>query len=250
MMVMFAGVPLRATCYDVKVTPDGKFDRDFYTNPVDGIRVGLRARNALSNLPYVVDHANNGENMLVAQSNAVYMFLGRRLNLLGDGGDADLARCEQLLCELMDLRNNMIKKAYPVGDQKDECRQLIEEQVSPNGSLAKLEKWLAAKAVAGGDPNYLVGDRASAPDFHAWEMLDQYTAMARFHNLPEPLDELPLLRGLYDNFAALPQNQKYFASPLAKLPFNQKNAKFGGTPEMTTWTTGQEYDFADVSGLY
>ena len=132
-MVMAAGVRLKATCHDVKPTADGGYDRSDYLSQ----RVALREKNALANLPYVIDEHGT----LVAQTNACFLYLGRRLDMLGDGSDDDVSKCEQLLCEAMDLRNNMTRIAYTTGDQIDACRQLIDGQKS-EGSLRKLENWL------------------------------------------------------------------------------------------------------------
>ena len=61
----------------------------------------LKAKNPLINLPYVVD----GE-VVVSQSNACLSYLGRKLGLWG-GNEAEVSLCEQLLCEIMDLRNKV-----------------------------------------------------------------------------------------------------------------------------------------------
>ena len=51
MMVMFAGAPLKAACYDLVPKEGGGFDPSawFDTKPA------LRAKNPLMNLPYVID---------------------------------------------------------------------------------------------------------------------------------------------------------------------------------------------------
>ena len=195
-MVLAAGVRLRATCHDMKATPDGKYDRSDYVET----RLALREKNPLANLPYVIDEHGT----LITQTNACLMYLGRRFDMLGDGSAADVTNCEQLLCEAMDLRGSMTRNAYGKGDQVDACQQVLEGQTS-GGSMRKLENWLKAKTA--GSKLYFVGSKLSAPDFHIWEQLDQYTAMADHHKLAAPLDGLPYLKAFYNNFRSLPQNQ-------------------------------------------
>lgn len=97
----------------------------------------------------------------------------------------------------------------------------------------------------------------SAPDFHIWEMLNQYTKMANHHGLDAPLNALPYLKAFYNNFSTLSQNQAYLTSTLhTTLPLNQKMAKFGGAKNGGIWdhetmTEGSEYyDFANISGVF
>ena len=242
MMVMAAGVPLKATCYDVvpkSAESGGGWDLAHY----HAARPGLRAENALANLPYVRDG-----DVFVTQSNAVFMYLGRRLGMLGDGSERDVAACEMLLCECKDLRDNFTRTAYGKGDERLPCKQLLDGQKT-GSSLWKLDSWLRQKP-QGQSKLFFVGGELSAPDFHIWEMCDQYSIMAAKHGLVSPLDDLPCLRAFYAHFKALPQNQKYFASPLSKFPLNQKMAKLGGSHiDHGTWVRGTEYDFHPDSGV-
>lgn len=239
MMVMAAGVPLKATCYDVQPKEDGGWDVSHYHK----VRPGLRAENALANLPYVRDG-----DVFVTQSNAVFMYLGRRLDMLGDGSPRDVAICEMLLCECKDLRDNFTRTSYGKGDEREACKNLLDGQKT-GSSLWKLDNWLRQKSMEQ-SKLFFVGDTLSAPDFHIWEMCDQYQIMAAKHGLINPLDDLPCLRAFYAHFKALPQNQKYFASVLSKFPLNQKMAKFGGSHiDHGTWVRGTKYDFHPGSGV-
>lgn len=183
----------------------------------------------------------------------VSLFLFPLFFFLGDGSDVDVSLCEQLLCEAMDLRNSMTRVAYSKGDEVEACRQLLDGQKS-DGSLRKLENWLHGKS--GANKLYFVGSKLSAPDFHIFEMLDQYTQMADFHGLDMPLDALPHLKAFYNNFRQLPQNQAYLNSALHTLPFNQKMAKFGGAKNRGKWNHKtmvegtDHYDFANISGVF
>jgi glutathione S-transferase len=54
----------------------------------------LQAENPLINLPYVIDGKK-----VIAQTNACFLYLGRKFSMLGKDED-ELALCEQLLCEV------------------------------------------------------------------------------------------------------------------------------------------------------
>ena len=85
-----------------------RFDRDVWFNA----KPPLKAGNPLMNLPYIIDG-----DVVVAQTNACFSYLGRKLGLWGST-EAEVVDCEQLLCELMDLRNQMVGFAYsPAGPE-------------------------------------------------------------------------------------------------------------------------------------
>jgi len=88
-----------------------------------------------------------------------------------------------------------------------------------------------------------VGDGVTAPDFHLFEMIDQYHAMVEHYSLSaterdpaNPDSDMPLLAAFYAAFKALPRNAIYFSSSLPHYPFNNKGAKFGSTPSRRQWT--------------
>lgn len=112
----------------------------------------------------------------------------------------------------------------------------------------------SASACASAGGPFLVGTRASAPDFHLFEMLDQLATVSRVHSLPSPLGAFPLLSAFHRDFAALPRNAKYLASPLhAGLPLNNPSAKVGAVPVTQgagAWVPGQEFSWAGLSGTY
>ncbi len=62
----------------------------------------------LWNLPFCV---NREEKQVICQTNAVFTHLGRACAMLGDD-EASTSQCEQLLCEIYDLRNIMTNFAY------------------------------------------------------------------------------------------------------------------------------------------
>lgn len=97
----------------------------------------------------------------------------------------------------------------------------MSETVAPH--YAKLEGWLDLN-----NTPFLVGNSATAPDFHLFEMLDQHTAFAADHHQDDPIATCPCLSAFATRFAALPQLARYFAGPLSKLPINNRSALWGG----------------------
>ena len=195
-MVMAADVELIATCYDVLPTAEGGFDRGIY-----GVQKKQNIKmNPLANLPYVIENGT-----MITQTNACLQYLGRRLDMMGDT-QQEADDCNQLLCEAMDLRNNMTKVAYSTGDSSKACNDLINSQFI-SGSFKKLEAWLKAKT---GSKVFFVGCRLSAADFPIWEMLDQFEEMSKYHSLESVLKRLPLCQTFYNHFSSMSENQKYF----------------------------------------
>lgn len=249
MMASYANVKYFAACYDSVPIDGAGIAGDASSFSKDGwkkIKPSLREKHPLINLPYVIDYAD-GKEIIVTQTNAVLAYLGRRLNLWGDNRE-EASQCEQLLSEAMDLRNGMTKHAYPKGDDVEATKALFLYQTKA-GSLRKLNAWLEKK----GDDSFFVGSKASAPDFHIFEMCEQYAGLAERFQLPNPLGSH--LQNFHQKFAALPQNRSYLASKLHAMPFNNKHAKFGADSPANgngPWTTGQPYEWTrnETSGVY
>lgn len=261
MMVMFSGRPLKSVHYEcVSNAEKNGFDHSAWFSVKDQ----LKAENPLVNLPYV----QVGDGPLVAQSNACFQFLGRTLGLMGDS-DVEYCQVEQLLCEAMDLRNSIIRFAY--SGAPAELTQWLETTVNVvgNTSCAKLDLWLRRKYKdenSGVSGVFFVGNRASAADFHIWELLDQLVRMAAFsrahghsaEDLPDGkfvLEQAPFLLAFYQSFASLEQNQRYLASPLYRaLPVNNPSARgFGATPSGHAWshaTNQEDMTWLGLSGRY
>jgi Glutathione S-transferase, C-terminal domain len=175
------------------------------------------------------------------------IYLGTKLGLLGKN-QLETIKCHELLCEIMDLRNKMTG-GFCYSQHEDIAAAAAKLLRDTAGIFEKLSLVLAANVAGGG--SFFVGDSATAPDFHAWEMFEQYSTMASFFGLPPALESFPNLAAFHSSFKALPQNAKYFSSPLyTKLPFNNKIASFGATVDGSAWTRGMEYDFGSLSGTY
>lgn len=199
--------------------------------------------NPLINLPYVRDG-----DLLISQSNACLLYLGRKFNLLGATA-AETSFCEQLLMEIMELRENMVAAAYEETVTKTDAEKLLHS--AEHGILPKLEAVLRKQVETFQRSGaFLVGEVASAPDFHLFEMMEHHDGMAEYYGLRTVSSRFKYLGAFKEKFRALPGNTRYFASNLYQLPFNNKYAGFGATLTRDKWTVGMEYGWGSYSGLY
>ena len=241
MMIMYAGVPLNNVMYDL-TEKDGHYDGSSWFS----VKPELQQQNPLMNLPYIIDG-----NTIVTQSNACLSYLGRRLDLWGTT-DKEIIEIEQLLCEIMDLRNSIVQYSYSPVDSHE---NLLNQATGKNGSFQKIESWFEKSIREGNNGNFLVGNHATAPDFHLYEMIYQYTFLANYKGRANILETFPRLTHFYDTFSSLPENQRYLQSNIGsvnpcRLPLNQKMAQFGAHPSGSAWTPGTEYEFNTYTGLY
>jgi glutathione S-transferase len=243
MMVMFTGTPLKAQNMELKPKADGQAGVE--TDWFSAFKPGLKERNPFINLPYVIDG-----DLVVSQSNACLSYLGRKFNLWGSNV-AESTRCDELLCETMDFRNKMTDFAYGKhADTKAAGAKLVSDVSGKSGSLQKFELCLTMNGASWNGFSF-VGNRTTAPDFHIWEMLDQYSHLAKYADAPAFFGSFPLLEQFYTKFAALPQNAKYFASPLfTTTPFNNLSACYGSTVSGDAWSPEKGYPSLGFSGNY
>jgi glutathione S-transferase len=209
MMCAYAGAKFTPTAYEV-TGESPNWDRSAWFD----VKPELKAKNALMNLPYVID----GDN-IVTQSNACLEYLGRKFGLLGSN-EGEESKTQQCLSQVMDLRNSAVGCFY---SGSDAAKHIDSVKVHYD----KFEGWLKDNGT-----DYVAGPSPTAADFHLWEMLDQHEAFCIKKELPLLLhsDDTPYtkLKQYYTRFAALPQLQSYFAGDLHKFPMNNKMADFGG----------------------
>jgi len=214
MMAAYAGADFEAVNYMVEAKEGGGWDTSAWFDK----KPALKARNAIMNLPYVIEG-----DTVVTQSNACLSFLGRRLGLYGRS-EAETINVEQILCELMDVRNNAVGLFY---SGKDDLLARIEKHAAGvHGRYEKLELWLQQRGTA-----FFAADTITAADFHAFELLDQYHATGIVELTGEVAAKFPLLAAFHARVRALPQLADYFAGELYALPMNNKMAGVGGTPD-------------------
>ncbi len=242
-MIMYRNVLLQCVNYDC-VETNGDWDESEWTN----VKPSLKEINPLINLPYVKENASG---VIVSQSNACFLFVGRKLSLVGKT-EIDLSLTEQLLCEAMDIRDSVIDQVY-YSDKP--MARWIKNMVVAGRSLDKLNDLLLRKYgntdTDSSDALFFVGDEASVADFHIWEMIDQIKGMASFGGCDDPFIKFPFLFTFHARFAALPNNQRYLTSKLHALPVNNIMAKYGATPSGAVWAKGtQVHDWKGSSGSY
>jgi glutathione S-transferase len=158
------------------------------------------ARQPFMNLPFVIDEQ---ENMLVTQTNACFQYLGEHLGLMGQTL-AERTLCAMLLSETTDLRNNMVQFAYR--GAPDKAASTVE---TAQKHFAKFNRHFQNKMASDGDngsttPLFCVGDSFTAPDFHLFEMIDQYDVLCQTYGLEDCLGErFPHVRNFYKSFSEL-----------------------------------------------
>jgi len=206
--------------YELTAKPDGGWDGSCWGG-VD--KPPLKKKNALINLPYIIDHDEGG--LIITQSTACYQHLARSLGLMGNGSAAQTSGVEQILAQAFDLRNDTMKVVYPFGGVTPdkypaELKKHLEGVAVHYG---KFEDWLAT--LTSGSWTF-VGSGVTAADFHVWEMVDQHEKMAKAAGLPSPLAPHAKLAAFYSAFRAVPQLQEYFASEAYSFICNNKMANF------------------------
>lgn len=252
MMIMYRNIPMQVVNYDCveNGTKDG-FDRAIWH---ENVKEKLKEENPLINLPYIKDEETG---RYVTHSNACALYLGRKLNLLGENND-QLGECEQLLLEAYDIRNDHVPYCYGRGDNPErEPQNYLDFMLSKGKSLYKLNHWLERKypIVQDDTPLFFVGGGVTAPDFFIWEMVDQIKLLATHFKCPDPfIATAPKLHAFHASFKALPENQNYLNSRLYALPCNNLNAKrFGATPSGDPWVFGsgdRQWQVGWSCGLY
>lgn len=232
MMLCAAKAPFTLHLYDLVEKGEDGWTSDYLAAKGDYIK---KFKQPLWNLPFCVD---NETNRVICQTNAIFAHLGKACGMFGDD-DVSSSECEQLLAEIYDLRDVMIGFVYRPNPaepadvlknagkyfQKFEAWLEIQEEKMKNDD----EKKAKVSVV------HLVNGKFSAPDFHLYEMLDQFEAMAKQENL-DLYENFPKLKDFKEGFELLPENKFYLDSWLHKeLPFNNVVGRFGTLPGPKTY---------------
>lgn len=229
MMLSASGVDHWVALYDVLEEGDAGWTKTTWEHDKAWAK---KECNPFMNLPFLIDCK---EQMILCQTNAIKSYLGRELDMMGST-KLETAKCEELLCQIYDLRNVMVGFTYNdrLKDKADKCL------ASAKTHFDKLEAYLvftSATSTAG----CLVGTKLSAPDFHLFEMLDQFDHLTKHFKLEEDmLAPYPKLAAYKKAFEAMPENQLYLKSFLHKeLPFNNPYAHFGSHPTTNLYVRGE-----------
>lgn len=207
----YAGVEYESVEYTVKPKEGGGWDLSAWHD----VKPEFKEKNALMNLPYVEDG-----DVLVSQSNACLLYLGRKLGLVGKT-EAEMSRVEQALCEITDLRNATVRLVYG-DDFKDKVGDHLAKTVPAH--YGKLEGFLGQSR---GGHKYFAGADPTVADFHMFEMIDQHERMAKSVGQTSPVAGFPILGQLYAGVRAEPKLAAYFSGPQYALPQNNTMAQYG-----------------------
>ena len=112
------------------------------------------------NLPYVQDG-----DIVVSQSNAVLLYLGRKACLNGSN-DQEVTKNEQTMFQAFDLRNATVTVFYRT--YSPESVKLHFTDILP-GHYQKFEDWLGSHKT-----QFFSSDTPLSADFHVFEMIDQH----------------------------------------------------------------------------
>jgi glutathione S-transferase len=229
MMLSAAKIDHWVVMYDVYEEGDSSWGKEAYLQDKEWLRDEY---NPLMNLPFLVDCEK--DDRVICQTNAIFTHLGRELGMLGSN-EEERCQCEELLCEIMDLRNLMVRYVYRGGNAskaKEDAEQLVTSGGLPH-ILDKLEMCLHRNFLQSNVPEIcnLVGEQRSAPDFHLWEMLDQLQGLTTYYKLKSACSGRPRLFSFHENFRDLPENAAYVKSQWHHaLPYNNSFARFGSDP--------------------
>jgi hypothetical protein len=133
MMCHYAQVEFTNAAYEVHAQDCGGWDLSSWF----AVKSQLIKLNPLLNLPYIRDF---DADIVVTQSNACMLYLGRKCNLNG-ANDLEQIKNEQCLCQVMDLRDPWVNLCYSSKQQYDTdlARYLSGTLVM---QLNKFEAWL------------------------------------------------------------------------------------------------------------
>jgi len=176
--------------------------------------------NPYFNLPSIIDN-----DQVICQSNACFLYLGKKLGLDGEGSDTQL-KIVQVAMQVTDLRNTFVNMSYPhlkVSRTKEEFDANVEKYLDSGLQIhyQKFEEWLDLYKT-----KFFCGDSVTSPDFHVFEMIDEHELLFKFVGKKTILKKFPKLANFYDEFKKLPELEEYFESDLYKLPCNAKIAHF------------------------
>lgn len=181
------------TCYMYDLNEDdstGGWTSGYFADKAQN----LLKHNPFMNLPYIVDQK---EKLVLSQSNACFQYLAEQLGMMGKS-TSEHAICVQLLCELLDVRNIMVKFTY--GSDVDAAEATVQ---APKKHFAKFDHHLQNNKDAGKKQCFTNGESFTAPDFHLFEMVEQYDHLCKAHGLEDYLADFPHVRAFYEEFAQL-----------------------------------------------
>jgi hypothetical protein len=145
----------------------------------------------------------------------------------------------------MDLRNVLVGFVYSEkGTSKDE----VDNYLKSNAMAKILDKLNLSKLQNAG--TFFVGNKASSPDFHIFEMLDQLKIISKVHSSDDIIPSYIALEQFHADFSNLSKNQKYLKSRLHTYPMNGKSASIGSLPNGGKFSKEMDCDWNTYDGIY
>jgi hypothetical protein len=105
----------------------------------------IKEKNVLANIPYLIDHSEDDKT--VVHFNSICLYLGNKFGIdAGDVGSEQFLRNMQILNEVMDIRNQVIRLVYTFPNAtrtKEEFDEALPKHLeATKKSFEKLEAWL------------------------------------------------------------------------------------------------------------
>jgi hypothetical protein len=205
MMLCAAQKPFTLFLYDIAENDSSAWSSDYFAAKGGYIQ---KYKNPLWNLPFCADRQ---EKRVICQTNAVFAHVGRECGFMGNDSIA-ASQCEELLNEIYDLRNVMVKFVYGGPEDGEKDGDLAKEMLSgAMNHLKKLEAYLDLQSASWDTSTsddkakgHLVNGKMSAPDFHLFEMLDQFEGLCKYYNLGDLYESLPRLKAFKTAFGSMP----------------------------------------------
>ena len=157
--------------------------------------------------------------LLLNQSNAIYRYLGRKLDLYGDTS-LEHVRCDMVQETFVDAQSSIGGLFW--NPDFEQLRGGYEQNELP-ALLQSLQDFLLSNPEGGA---YWVGTRLSYVDFMAWHFLDYVRALST-----PTLQKYPALWEFKSTLEARPNIAAYLASPRRPRTLTVSLCPFGGTPE-------------------
>lgn len=175
------------------------------TPPASGRPTDLAALKAAGVLPFgAVPVWEEPDGLRLAQSAAIANHLARRHGLGGAPG-VEVARCDELLGAVEDVRGELRKLYLAAPEQRAALREALRTTVLPRW-LGDLERHLRAGLESTG---FAVGRDLTVADLALWYLLES----VQDNGFGAALEGCPSLRAFFARVAARPRLAAYLASP-------------------------------------
>jgi glutathione S-transferase len=187
MMLCAAKLNFNVYLYDVLEDGEHSWKASYYADKATNL---VPNYTPFMNLPCLVDEQ---EKVVVTQTNACMHYIGNVCGMMGQN-PLEQSVCVQFLSEIYDLRTAMTDFAYGKPDSA------AESAISSGKThFAKFEQHFKNKEMK----CFTVGNSMTAPDFHLFEMIDQFDLLCKTTGSTDLLAEYPNVRSFYTEFSQL-----------------------------------------------